>query len=82
MSKMDNCIFDDDTNNTIGRYKDLKAGLKEQAQEFLEGEDYEQVETMCEILLDLESYKESDSLLVLSENNGMGWTIKEYKKGV
>lgn len=78
---MKNCIFDDNTNDTIGYYKDLKAGLKEQAVEFLEAEQYEMVGDITSMLLDLEEYKESDNLLVVSENNGMGWTIREYEKG-
>lgn len=75
---MENCIFND-RDETVGYYKDIKAGLEKQGKEFIDSGDYEQAQECCDILLDLEKYRENERLLVLSENNGMGWTISEYK---
>lgn len=80
-NSMENCIFDDATSDTIGFYADMKKGLRAQAVEYIDAGDYENASDVCEILLELESWREFGGLLVLSENNGMGWTIKEYKKG-
>ena len=77
---MENCILND-RDNTIGYYKDIKAGLKEQAEEFIKSDNFEMAQELADILLELEAYTDNESLLVLSENNGMGWTIKEYEKG-
>lgn len=78
---MDNWIFNDNTENTYGFYGGMKAELIAQLKEFTRDEDWEKVQEMTELLTDLEEWKESDNMLVLSENNGMGYTIKEYEKG-
>lgn len=78
--KMNNCIFDDRTNDTIGYYTDLKNGLRGQAIEFIEGGDYEMASDICELLLELDKYSEFEGLLRLSENNGMGYTIRKETK--
>lgn len=78
---MENCIYDDNNNNTIGFYKDLKAGLKEQAEEFIKSDNFEMAQEIADLLLDIEAYTDNGNLLVLSDNNGMGYTIKEYEKG-
>ena len=76
---MENCIFDDNTDGTIGFYKDMKSGLVEQGRDFIKSGDYEQARDVCDMLLELEEYREFGGLLLLSENNGMGWTITKYK---
>ena len=78
---MENCIFDENTNDTIGFYKDLVAGLGEQVRDFVKEKDYEMAQEIMSVLADLEKFKESDNLLVLSDNNGMGYTVREYEKG-
>lgn len=78
---MENTIFNDNNNDTIGFYKDLKAGLEEQAKDFIDGKEYEMAGSILIILIDLEEFKDSKSLLVLSDGNGMGYTIREYEKG-
>ena len=80
--KMDNCIFDDNTNGSIGFYKDLKAGLKKQAEEFIADDNWEEAKDIADLLLDLEAWADNERLLVLSDNNGMGYTIKEYERGM
>ena len=76
---MENCIFDDRNNNSIGFYNDLKRGLEEQGVEFMKSGDYEQAQVNCDILLELGKLREFDGLIVISDNNGMGWTCEKYK---
>lgn len=78
---MSNIIYDDNTDNTIGFYQDLKAELIKNAKDWLDEGDFEQVQTCAENLQELEQYREFDGLLVLSENNGMGFTCSPYKGG-
>lgn len=77
----DNWIFNSNTNNTYGFYGGMKAELVKQLKDFTADEDWESVNEMTELLTELEQLKESNNMLVLSENNGMGYTIKEYEKG-
>ncbi len=76
---MENCIYDDNNNDTIGFYKDIKAGLKKQAEEYLKDDNWEEAKDISDLLLDLEGWADNERLLVLSDNNGMGYTIREYK---
>lgn len=76
---MENCIYDSNNNDTIGFYKDIRAGLKKQAEEFIKSDDFEMAQEIANLLLDLEAYTDNERLLVLSDNNGMGYTINEYK---
>lgn len=78
---MENCIYNSNNNTTIGYYTDIKAGLKKQAEEFLATDNWEMAKDIADLLLDLEAWTDNESLLVLSDNNGMGYTIKEYEKG-
>ena len=78
---MENCIFDDRNNDTIGFYGDIKAGLKKQAEEFIADDNWEEAKGIADVLLDLNAWADNENLLVLSDNNGMGYTIKEYEKG-
>lgn len=78
---MENCIYNSNDNSTIGYCKDLKAGLKEQAEEFIKSDDFEMAQEIADLLLDLNAWADNENLLVLSDNNGMGYTIKEYEKG-
>lgn len=77
----DNIIFNDVTNNSIGFYEDMKRMLQGQAEEFIRSENWEMAKEVADILLDLNAYADNESLLTLSDNNGMGYTIKEYEKG-
>lgn len=76
----DNTIFDSNTEDTIGYYNDLRELLKEQAVEAVKAEDYEQASMICDDLLELYELRDYDGLIVLSENNGFGFTAKPYKK--
>ena len=76
---MDNCIYDSNNNNIIGFYKDIKAGLKKQIEEYIKDDNWEEAKDMADLLLDLNARTDNGRLLVLSNNNGMGYTINEYK---
>ena len=75
---MENCIFDNRNNNSIGFYGDLFKGISEQGAEFMRSGDYEQAQVNCEIMEQLEKLREFDGLIVISDNNGMGWTCEKY----
>ena len=77
---MENTIFDDNTENTIGFYKDLAKGYKELIKEATDKGDYEEASDLIEQAQEIDDYKEFDGLLVLSMNNGMGFTCSPYKQ--
>lgn len=78
---MENCIYNSNDNSTIGYYQDLKAGLKKIIEDYIKDDNWEEAKDMADLLLDLNAWADNGNLLVLSDNNGMGWTIKEYEKG-
>ena len=77
----DNVIFNDRTENTYGFYKDLRENIIKQLEEFTEQQDWEYVKEMADLLIDMNAWENNENMLVLSDNNGMGYTIKEYEKG-
>ena len=74
-----NTIFND-MDETIGYYNDLKKLLQEQAVEAVKQEEYEQASMICDDLLELYELRDYAGLIVLSDNNGMGFTAKPYKE--
>ena len=74
-----NNIIINNIGDAIGYYSDLVKALKEQAKHAIECNDWESTELNISNLEMLDDFTDSDGLLVLSENNGMGWTIKRYK---
>ena len=68
-----------DKDELIGYYSDLVKEIKDNAREALTANEYEQVEDMLEVLRLLDRYTDEDGLLVISENNGMGYTVDIYK---
>lgn len=77
----DNIIYDSNNNTHIGFQKDLVAYIVECLNDYAKREEWESVGDMAEILLDFNKWADNGNLLVLSNNNGMGYTIREYKKG-
>lgn len=77
----DSNIITDDLEQKIGFYKDLKAMLKSAMIDAIKADRYLEVITpeAVDLLDDLEKFKSYDGLLVLSENNGMVYTITPYK---
>lgn len=76
-----NVIYNDSNNSTIGYYKDLKAELKKIIEDYIKEDNWEEAKDMADLLLDLNAWTDNGNLLVLSDNNGMGYSIKEYEKG-
>lgn len=76
----DNVIFND-MDESIGYYKDLYAMFESVIVDALKDGDTETAKEQIEYLVELDEYKDYDDLLVLSMNNGMGFTAKPYKKG-
>lgn len=72
-------VLYDSNDNILGFYKDLKEYLADQLHEVAGRADWEGAREVTELLMDLERWQSSTRLLVLSENNGMGNTIREYR---
>lgn len=77
----DNIIYNSYNNTHIGYQKDLVAYIKTCLEDYKKQEDWESVKDMADLLLDLNTWADNGNLLVLSDNNGMGYSIKEYEKG-
>lgn len=75
----DNTIFDSNNDNVYGLYNDLVKAYKKIIKEQLDDGDLESVESYTEDLKEIERFKDYDGLLVLSENNGMGFTCDKYR---
>lgn len=76
----DNVILND-MDESIGYYKDLYAMFVSVIENALKDGDPETAQEQVECLVDMLEWKDYDGLLVLSMNNGMGFTIREYEKG-
>lgn len=76
----DNIIFND-MDEGIGFYKDIVVLYKNLIKESVDRDDTEEANTLIEELEEINEYKDYTGLLVLSENNGMGFTCKPYKEG-
>ena len=77
----DNIIYNSYNNTHIGYQKDLVAYIKTCLEDYKKQEAWESVKDIADLLLDLNEWVDNENLLVLSDNNGMGYSIKEYEKG-
>ena len=77
----DNIIYNSYNNTHIGYQKDLVAYIKTCLEDYVKQEEWENAKDMADLLLDFNEWADNPSLLVLSDNNGMGYSIKEYEKG-
>lgn len=77
----DNIIYNSYNNTHIGYQKDLVAYIKTCLDDYVKQEAWESVKDLSELLLDFGAWTDNENLLVLSDNNGMGYAIKEYEKG-
>lgn len=78
----DNIIYNSYNNTHIGYQKDLVAYVKTCLEDYKKQEAWESVKDMADLLLDLNKWADNENLLVLSDGNGMGWSIREYEKGM
>lgn len=76
----DNIIYDSKTDTTIGFYDDLVKFYKSEIRNYIETGEYEEAKSLLGELEEIEEYANLDGLLVLSMNNGMGFTAKPYEK--
>lgn len=65
--------------DVIGYYSDLTKFNKKQMTKAVELNDWESLGVFVEIQQEVDNWTDADGLLVVSENNGMGWTVKQYK---
>lgn len=75
---MSNVIIND-FGDIIGYYSDLVKEIKEDAIKSLTANEYEQVRQQLEVLEMLDEWTDTDGLLIISEHNGMGLTVEQYK---
>ena len=75
----DNIIYNSYDNTHIGYYKDLTAYIENCLDDYKESKAWESVKDMADLLLDLHKWADNPNLLVLSDGNGMGYMIEEYK---
>ena len=75
----DNVIFND-MDESIGYYKDLYAMFVSVIEDAVKEHDSDTVHEQIEYLVELDEWKDYDGLLVISMNNGMGFTAKPYEK--
>lgn len=74
----DNVILND-MDESIGYYKDLYAMFESVIVDALKSKDTETAQEQIEYLIELDEWRDYDGLLVLSMNNGMGFTAKPYE---
>lgn len=68
-------------NKTYGFQADLGKYIKECMDAYAQDKNWEEVKEMADLLLDLADWEDNENMLVVNDNNGMGYTIYEYKKG-
>lgn len=76
---MSNVLYRDSDNAMIGYCKDLQNEVKDGLLDHAKCNGWEEVKELSDLLLDLNGWQDNPNLLVLSDNNGMGYTINEYK---
>ena len=73
-----NVIYTPD-DEAIGFYKDLYKLFVEQITDLLNDERIEEAQTEVDNLSELYDLRDYDGLIIVSDNNGMGFTAKPYK---
>ena len=76
----DNVIYND-RDECLGYFDDLVELYKGMVKTELDMENFEEVENLAKEMQEIKKYKDYTGLLVLSNNNGMGFTCKKYKEG-
>lgn len=80
MGNKDNVIYNNN-DETIGYYNDLYAMFYSIINDALKSRDIDTAKEQLEYLEEMSEWANYDDLLILSMNNGMGFTAKPYKKG-
>ena len=76
---MNNNVIYNDYDECIGYFDDLVAMYKGMMKNEIDLDDMEEVKNLAEELTELYKLEDYDGLIVLSENNGMGFTATPYK---
>lgn len=71
-------LINDGNDDMIGFYPDIKKYYNRIIKEYVDDGDLESAGDMMAELKDVDEYKNYTGLLILSENNGMGFTCKKY----
>lgn len=79
MGNKDNVIYNNN-DETIGYYNDLYAMFYSIINDALKSRDIDTAKEQLEYLEEMSKWANYDDLLVLSMNNGFGFTAKPYKK--
>lgn len=81
---MSDNIITNDMDEVIGYYSDLVAYYKSMINYQVSINQYEEAKDLLDQLAEIDQWTDNDGLLVLSMNNGMGFTCKQYQqpKGV
>lgn len=77
---MDNNVIYNDKDECIGYFDDLVALYKGMLKNEIDLDDMEEVQHLAEELTELYKLEDYNGLIVLSENNGMGFTARKYKE--
>lgn len=64
----------------IGYYDELKKYLKDCLMLQVEQDNMDEVRDIADYIDELNELSEYDGLIILSENNGMGFTARKYKE--
>lgn len=75
---MSSNVIYNNNDEAIGYYNDLYKTFTEEIKRMLDGHDIEGAKEQMEYLEELSELANYDGLIVLSMNNGMGFTAKPY----
>ena len=75
---MENII--ENENEIYGFYSAIRAYLKDILEKYLNDYNYGEAESIVELIELLDKYKYSDNILMVSDSNGMGYTVSELIK--
>lgn len=75
---MENII--ENENTIYGFYSAIRAYLKDILEKYLNDYNYGEAESIVELIELLDKYKYSDNILMVSDSNGMGYTVSELIK--
>ena len=75
---MSSNVIYNNNDETIGCYNDLYKIFTEEIKRMLDGHDIEGAKEQIEYLEEMSELANYDGLIVLSMNNGMGFTAKPY----
>lgn len=76
---MNSNVIYNNNDETIGYYNDLYKVFADEIKRMLDGHDIEEAKEQIDYLNDLSELANYDGLIVLSMNNGMGFTAKPYE---